>query len=115
MANLWKTMMLCSVLACGLSLGCGKDKDKGTETKTKSAASPKAAAVVASTPMEKAWMAWKDQACACKDMACASQAASARMPIEKQYPDSMKLSQKNVAAIIRAGNACLQKAMTAKK
>jgi len=66
--------------------------------------------IAAETPLEKDWLAWKEDACKCKDLACASATADARLKLEKKHPDSLSPKQKNVANIIKAANACLQKA-----
>lgn len=84
---------------------CSKGDDKAGDKKGAAAGT----ALVAETESEKAWLAWQVAACKCKDLACASASGSARIPVEKKYPDSYK--EKNIGKIIKAANACLTKAM----
>jgi hypothetical protein len=106
-----KLLLLAVAAVMCLSFACDKKAaDKGGD---KAAATAGAADEWAKSDEGKAWAAWKDEACKCADMACASAVGGdKRLALETKFNPGKGPSMK-AAGLIKEANTCLEKALKA--
>lgn len=108
-------LLVISAVMC-LTLACEKkadDKAAAAAGADKAAAAAGAGDEWAKSDEGKAWAAWKDEACKCADIACASAiGGDKRLAIENKFNPGKGPSMK-AAGLIDEANACLDKALKA--
>lgn len=106
--------LLLSVAACDKDKDNDTSKTKGKPSPSKVTKAPGVDEAFAKTEQGKTWLAWKESACQCKDLACVSKSADQRMGIERKYNPGRGPTAK-AAGIIRMANVCLRKIIEASK